>query len=156
MTIKRLADHIYYGIWIGPIEEVAESDREYDRILSVCQDNRVDNVSDNVPYAHFQLADDRESERNWGGSADYETFEQAVGWLREHHTERFNDQTTLVHCHNGKNRSVAVTAAYIAAENKPVVAVDDAIRMIQTNRPIADPNELMRSHAKRYVAEVEQ
>ena len=116
----------------------------------------MDNVSDNVPYAHFQLADDRESERNWGGSADYETFEQAVDWLREHHTDRFNDQTTLVHCHNGKNRSVAVTAAYIAAENKPVVAVDDAIRMIQTNRPIADPNELMRSHAKRYVAEVEQ
>lgn len=150
---KRMADHIYYGIWIGPIEEVSESEREYDRILSVCQDTRRENVPSDVPYEHSPLADDAESEANWGGTTDYETFSEAVDWVRNNYEPRFNDETMLVHCHMGRNRSVAVVAAAIATDNSPYVSVEDAIEAIKVNRPIANPNKLMRAHAKRYVME---
>jgi len=72
--------------------------------------------------------------------------------LRDVHTPLMGKAgpDTLLHCHHGKNRSVAVAAAYIACEIAPVT-VDGAIRLIQDHRPIADPNNIMRNHAHQYV-----
>lgn len=148
---KRPADHILFGIHIGPIEDVAESTTDYDNIISVCQDNRFDNVPETIPYYHVKLADDEHSEDEWGGSASYETFESAVHYLRHTHSMLYGESDTLVHCHNGKNRSVAVVAAYLAVRYGLFVA--EAIELIRAKRPIADPNDLMRSHAKRYFSE---
>lgn len=149
---KRPADYIYKGLWVGPIEEVSESDREYDNIISVCQDTYRENVSDGVPYHHIPLADDRESVENWGGSCDYATFSDAVDTLRDVHTPKMGQAgpDTLLHCHHGKNRSVAVAAAYIACEES-LLTIESAMKVIQDHRPIADPNAVMRNHAYQYV-----
>ena len=149
---KRPADYIYKGLFVGPIEEVSESDREYDNIISVCQDTYRENVSDGVPYHHIALADDAESVENWGGSCDYTTFRRAVDTLRDVHTPKMGKEgpDTLLHCHHGKNRSVAVAAAYIACDTS-ILTVDGAIRLIEDHRPVADPNNIMRNHAHQYV-----
>jgi protein-tyrosine phosphatase len=149
---KRPADYIYKGLWVGPIEEVSESDREYDNIVSVCQDVCRENVSDNVPYHHIPLADDAQSEIEWGGSCSYGTFSRGVETLRDVHTPKMGKAgpDTLLHCHHGKNRSVAVAAAYIACDT-PILTVDGAIKLIEDHRPIADPNSVMRNHAYQYV-----
>jgi protein-tyrosine phosphatase len=149
---KRPADYIYKGLWVGPIEEVSESDRQYDTIVSVCQDVCRENVSDDVPYHHIPLADDAESEANWGGSCNYITFWRAVETLRDVHTPKMGQAgpDTLLHCHHGKNRSVAVAAAYIACDTS-ILTVDGAITLIEDHRPVADPNNVMRNHAYQYV-----
>jgi len=149
---KRPADYIYKGLWVGPIEEVSESDRQYDTIVSVCQDVCRENVSDDVPYYHVSLADDVKSEVKWGGSCSYGTFHQAVETVKHLHTPKMGQAgpDTLLHCHHGKNRSVAVAAAYIACDTS-ILTVDGAIRLIEDHRPIADPNNVMRKHAYQYV-----
>lgn len=166
---KRPADHILLGLHIGPIEDVAESPTDYDAILSVCQDNRRENVPETVPYRHVELADDEHSEAEWGGSCSYQTFATAVDWLRNTHSMLFGGRRcetptpecdsntvarcsgsdTLVHCHNGVNRSVAVTAAYLGCRYG--LTHREAINLIQQKRPVADPNDLMRRHARRYI-----
>lgn len=150
---KRPADHILLGLYIGPIEDVAESPTDYDAILSVCQDNRRANVPETVPYHHVELADDEQSEAAWGGSCSYQTFANAADWLRNTHSMLFegSGSDTLVHCHNGVNRSVAVTAAYLGCRYG--VDVGEAINLIRRKRPVADPNDLMRRHTRRYIRE---
>ena len=44
----------------------------------------------------------------------------------------------LVHCNQGRSRSVTVAAAYLTARLQ--CPVDDALSMIKTKRPIAEPN----------------
>jgi len=149
---KRSADYIYKGLWVGPIEEVSESDRQYETIVSVCQDVCRENVSDNVPYHHIPLADDAQSEIEWGGSCSYGTFSRGVETLRDVHTPKMGKAgpDTLLHCHHGKNRSVAVAVAYIACDTS-ILTVDGAITLIEDHRPVADPNNVMRNHAYQYV-----
>jgi protein-tyrosine phosphatase len=149
---KRPADYIYKGLWVGAIEEVSESEQQYDNIISVCQDTREKNVSDGVPYYHIALADDAESVKNWGGSCDYTTFRRAVDTLRDVHMPKMGQAgpDTLLHCHHGKNRSVAVAAAYVACDTA-ILTVDGAISLIEDHRPIADPNSVMKNHAYQYV-----
>jgi len=149
---KRPADYIYKGLWVGPIEEVSESDRQYDTIISVCQDVCRENVPNSVPYHHIPLADDAESVEKWGGSCDYITFWRAVNTLRDVHRPLMGEAgpDTLLHCHHGRNRSVAVAAAYIACQITGAT-VNGAITVIQDHRPVADPNEIMRNHAYQYV-----
>jgi len=145
--MSRPATHITDGIHVGQIEAVAESPTDYGAILSVCQDTRYENVPDGVRYWHTSMADDLESQRNWGGSCDYSSFAEAVEKLASLHKHH---DSVLVHCHKGRNRSVAVTAAYIATQ-MPSLSSRGAIQLIQDKRPIADPNSLMRYWANRYV-----
>ena len=147
------ADHITYGLWVGPIEEAAEHADKYDTIISVCQDARTENVSDETPYYHIPLADDEQSEAEWGGSCSYATFREAANTLEEVWYVGWNDEDILIHCHHGKNRSVAVTAAVVSICEEPHLTVEETIDEIQYIRPIADPSGLMRSHAKRWVLE---
>jgi len=134
--VAKVTDDLY----VGQIEAVAQTEDQYDTIISVCQDARQDNVSDNTTYVHYPLADDERSQIDWGGRFDYETFHNAA-WETVTRLETGN--TVLVHCHHGRNRSVAVVAAAFGHyyEYSPL----DAYDFVRSARPQADSNDTMRT-----------
>jgi protein-tyrosine phosphatase len=150
MSIDRIGD----GLHISSIRSVQSHDTgQYDVVVSVCQDTCRQNISDDTPYRHFPLADDEHSEENWGGSAEYDLFEDAamhvVGLLLD---EAVDD--ILVHCHVGKNRSAAICAAALGAYHDS--SYERALDAVRDARPMVNPNELMRSHATQFIGEFEQ
>ncbi|KAK0753690.1 protein-tyrosine phosphatase-like protein, partial [Schizothecium vesticola] len=44
----------------------------------------------------------------------------------------------LVHCHQGRSRSVSLVVAYLMATEH--LSLDEALRAVQLARPIAQPN----------------
>lgn len=137
-------------LWVSDIDTVAQSSvpDEIDTVVSVCQDETFDNISDSCRQAHFRLADDRRSAERWGGSWEYQMFERAADFVREAVT---NDERVLVHCHKGRNRSVAVCAAVMGSIDG--MDFETALTIIRAVRPIAGPNGVMQGHAKRYMEE---
>jgi predicted protein tyrosine phosphatase len=144
-TMQEVRD----GLWITDIDAVEQQSTDhFDLVVSVCQDAARDNVG--CPYEHYELADDEISVENWGGSADYDTFAEAaesvVNALRDDTIEKI-----LIHCHAGQNRSCTVSAAALAVYNERPYYW--AFNKIQVARPIVNPNQTMRSHAKRFILE---
>jgi protein-tyrosine phosphatase len=137
-------------LWVSDIDTVAQESvpDEIDTVVSVCQDETFDNISDGCRQAHFRLADDKESEQNWGGSCDYTLFEHAAQFV-ENCIE--DGERVLVHCHKGRNRSVAVCAAVMGSIDG--MDFETALTIIRAVRPIAGPNGVMTGHAKRYMEE---
>lgn len=144
-------DNIDHGLHITSIRsvQVRETGR-FDRVISVCQDIVRQNVSDETPYEHFMLADDEESRDNWGGSHGYPLFARAAESVVEA-LEAAAVENVLVHCHRGRNRSAAVCAAALAVYEDSTYV--DAYNRVQAARPMVNPNETMREHAERFVAE---
>jgi protein-tyrosine phosphatase len=133
-----------HNLWLSDIEGVSECDTgRFDTVVSVCQDCRRENVGSE--YLHFPLADDMRSFESYGGSVNYETFYAVAQTVQE----RIRNECVLVHCHAGRNRSVAVCAAVTA--NKYVVPVDEALWNISNLRPEAELSPLMEGFAKQYV-----
>jgi predicted protein tyrosine phosphatase len=114
-------------------------------VLSVCQDTAWENVSDDVRQEHVALADDPQSVERWGGSCSYETFCKAA----DKAVSALDVGELVIHCHHGKNRSVSVAAASLAVHND--VKFHRALTAVLDHRAVADPNDLMLSHAARYV-----
>lgn len=137
------------GLHVGDIDALHEnSTAKFDLVVSVCQDTAGDNVG--CDYVHYPLADDEQSQDRWGGTTDYRVFSAACETTRMAR-EADEYENVLVHCHSGQNRSVAVCAAVIGAMRD--CTYDMALAMISDARPIANPNDLMESHAKRYIRE---
>jgi protein-tyrosine phosphatase len=135
-------------LYISDIDTVAERPlpSDTDRVISTCQDTVTDNVSDDVPYQHFALADDAQSEAEWGGSCAYSRFNMAASSI---YASLVVGETVVVHCHVGRNRSVATSAAAIALHEG--TTFQDVLNRIRRQRPIADPNNLMRSHGQTFL-----
>lgn len=132
-------------LWISDIQSTRErSTNRFDRVITVCQDSVEDNIG--CSYEHYPLADDEVSEKNWGGSADYELFrsaaENAVRALER-------GEVILIHCHAGQNRSAATCAAALAVYEAS--GYHDAFGKIGAARPIVNPNQLMKNYAKRFI-----
>jgi protein-tyrosine phosphatase len=138
-------------LWITDIETVRFADKsQFDQIITVCQDCVGDNISDDTEYYCFNIADDEESAENWGGSYHYPRFEEAALTL----LRGFRDDsisTSLIHCHKGRNRSVAVCAAAMGVYYD--ITYGEAYGRIQDARGIANPNHIMEGHAKRFITE---
>ncbi len=60
----------------------------------------------------------------------------------------------LVHCHEGRSRSVSVVAAYLT--DKEEYSLDDAYNFIAGKRPIIDPKPAMYGLAKAYGKGIDQ
>lgn len=132
---------------ITGIRGTAENDTsDFDVVVSVCQDRRCDNIG--THYQHFPLADDKQSEWEWGGSCRYEVFERAANYVS---SSLRSGESVLVHCHSGQNRSAAVIIAALGV----VEGLDyyEAGEELYDARPIINVNQLMASHAKRYIHE---
>ena len=158
MPFTRLAHNLY----IASIDEVAEtSTANFDTVISVCQDTVEDNVSVGLArdadsgsteaeevgcsYHHFPLADDRESQRNWGGSIAYDDFVRAA----EKAIASVQSGRTLIHCHKGRNRSAAICAAVLASVyDYGFAQAIDRVRRLNSRTKI---NYLMYNHARQFV-----
>jgi len=88
------------------------------------------------------------NEQRWGGSCGYDLFERAatgvVAALDVDEIDR-----VLVHCHRGRNRSAAICAAALAAHRDESLSC--ALTQVCDARTVFDPNDLMVSHARRFV-----
>ncbi len=132
-------------LWISDISSVRESDTSrFDHVITVCQDSVEDNIA--CEYDQFNIADGPLSQDYYGGDLSYSSFENAAETL---HEALENDKTVLIHCHAGQSRSVAVAAAALARQQG--CRFSEALAQIEDARPIANPLETHREHAKRYV-----
>lgn len=120
----------------------------FDRVITVCQDSIEDNVSSETTYSHYCMSDGRpEVEEQYGGSCEYELFEEATEELYSALTE---EETVLIHCHQGTSRSVSVaTAALGRLLEEPR---SEALGLIHYYRPRNSyPDSLLMEHSNRYI-----
>jgi hypothetical protein len=145
-------DHIGGGLYITDIDTLmVRNTSRYDAIVSVCQDTCRDNVSDDVPYGHVELADDRHSVERWGGSCSFSTFSEAVRTAREMWAEHDH---LVVHCHAGKNRSGAVCATVWADYHH--MDFFPALYDVQRARDIVDPDPMLCDYGQRWLADTDR
>lgn len=148
MDAQLSIDHITDSLSITSIKGARRrSTAAFDRVISVCQDVSCANIDSAVPYEHYPLADDAESQSNWGGSYDYEMFAVAA----ESVLTSLGNERVLVHCHVGRNRSAAVCAAALAVHTNQTFGV--ALNIVADARPMVDPNDVMRSHGRQFVSQ---
>lgn len=134
-------------LYIGDILDVREksiADLDVDHVVTVCQDEVRDNISDDLAYDHFCMADGIERGQNAGDSS-YEMFKDASLRVANLLLEG-ND--ILVHCHAGQSRSVTVSASAIALTDD--ISFAYALDRIEQKRGIA-PSPELKSHAIRVV-----
>ena len=134
------------GIWVGDIVDVREeSTNHFETIITVCQDSVEDNISAEQEYHFFCMADGPLSADAYGGSYEYEMFEEAVNAVLA------AEQPVLVHCHMGQSRSVAVVTAAVAVMES--MNWYDAFEQVRRYRPQAHPDGMLVENAQRYIEE---
>jgi len=133
---------------IASIDDVENNPTgKYDAVLSVCQDKCEDNVSDDVAYEQYPLADGCDSEYNWGGEYSFAMFEKAVKQLVQ---ALYDDKRTLIHCHVGRNRSVSVSIAALAVWRDRTVS--HAYTTVMREQEKAPPDQELLAFARQAVA----
>jgi len=133
---------------IASIDEVENNPTgKYDAVLSVCQDKCEDNVSDDVNYEQYPLADGCDSQRNWGGEYSFAVFERAVKQLLQ---ALYDDKRVLIHCHKGRNRSVSISIAALAVWQDWTVS--HARRQVMRESDKAPPDQELLAFARQAVA----
>jgi len=137
---------------IASIDEVQDNPTgNYDAILSVCQDTCDANVSDDVQYAQYPLADGCDSEYNWGGEYSFAMFNDAVKQLVQ---ALFDDKKVLVHCHVARNRSVSISIAALAVYRDWTFS--QSYRVVMEGQDKEPPDEELLAFARHAVAEAPQ
>lgn len=137
-------DEISDDLWISGIQKVREeSTGQFDRVISVCQDEVSDNVGCN--YNHFNMADGPAC--GYGGDCSYELFHEAALMALASLTY---GETVLVHCHVGKSRSVSVSIAALAVYNH--WTYEKAYNVVEEGRPQMHPDGLLIEHAKKFIS----
>ena len=114
---------------ISDISYVRENPLDYDRVVTVCQDDVVDNVG--CAYEYYNLSDGETT--GYGGEFSYTLFEQAAGSVLDN-LER--GEKMLIHCHEGVSRSVSVASAAIAVheDSRFEEALEDCRTDIEPDR----------------------
>jgi predicted protein tyrosine phosphatase len=170
VAVNSCMDEIASGVYVTAIDTIRNTSlQDVDAIVTTCQDGIHDHVPDDCAYTHVNMADDRESADNWGGSYSFSTFREAADAVYRHlcdfgDSEGTSDsadsttplvesdddiETIVVHCHRGRNRSVSVvTAALARYEDRPV---SDVLFDVYDARDIIEPNDRMLWNAVTYV-----
>jgi len=145
-------NHIQYDgsgeLYISGIQSACEDETNHlDRVITVCQDNIEDNISDEQEYNYFCMSDGPHNA--YGGDHSYEMFRRAANVLfRALH----QGESVLIHCHHGTSRSVAVATA--ALGRLLDLPRSEAIDIIHYYRPRPSfPDRLLMSHASQYIEE---
>ncbi len=140
-------DSVHEQVVISDISSAREESLDgFDCLISCCQDSIEDHVPDSSTYHFFEMADGPDNQ--YGGRSDYQFFERAARTMVTHLVA--NDDI-LIHCHCGVSRSVSVSIAAIGAyENK---GYQETFSDIKEERPQANPDELLREHAIRFIEE---
>lgn len=119
----------------------------FDRIITVCQNSIADNVSEEMNYSHYNMSDGAvRVEETYGGSCEYELFEQAADEL---HDALSDDEVVLIHCHAGRSRSVSVSIAALGRMLE--IRRQNAYEILERYRPQLKPDLLLMEHASKYI-----
>lgn len=141
-TISQIHPKVYLtgitGVREGEIPEAV------DTVITVCQDSVEENVSPDVGYKFFNMADGPHDGR---GDGTYELFEEAADTLLERLS---HGETVLIHCHVGKSRSVSVSIAALAAYED--VSYSEMRKQVEGARPQASPKETLKEYTRMYVS----
>lgn len=142
MTATKVAA----GFYVSDIEYVRENPTDkYDVVVTCCQDEVRDNVSDETAYYWFNMADGAAD--SYGGDSSYGTFEVAASTVMD---ALEAGQKVLCHCHMGQSRSVAVAIAALAVYRGE--GYWDVYDIIDRKRDI-HPDETLEAHALTFIAE---
>lgn len=118
-----------------------------DRVITTCQDNIEDNVSDECVYSFHRMSDGPANE--YGGYHSYYMFEQAADELYD---ALDSGETVLIHCHAGMSRSVSVATA--ALGRLLDISRTEALDIVHRYRaPNHYPDQLLMEHASDYIKE---
>lgn len=132
-------------LYISGIQSACEDATNHlDRVITVCQDNIEDNISDQQEYDFFCMADGPHNA--YGGDFSYEMFSRAANVL---FMALEDGESVLIHCHQGSSRSVAVATA--ALGRLLDLNRTDAYDLVQYYRPQAHPDQLLMEHASTYI-----
>lgn len=132
-------------LYISDISEAIESEKSHlDRVITVCQDNIEENISDEQEYHHFCMADGPHNV--YGGDSSYEMFSRSANEL---HRALKLGESVLIHCHLGQSRSVSVAVA--ALGRLLDIPRHEAFDTVERYRPQAHPDQLLMGHAGTYI-----
>ena len=132
-------------LYISGIRSACEDETNHlDRVITVCQDNIEDNVSDEQEYNYFCMSDGPHNA--YGGDHSYETFSRAANVLFRALDQR---ESVLIHCHMGQSRSVSVAVAALGRLLDQ--SRTDTYDLVQHYRPQAHPDQLLMGHASTYI-----
>lgn len=142
-----MTTQVYGGLYVGDIDDVQQGNTgQFDRVITVCQDNVGDNVG--CAYEHFNLADGDDQQGHNPGEYSYELLADAIDSVV---AARLRRETVLVHCHAGQSRSVTVCIAALCL----VEGFDwnEAYNIVADVRPNLQPGRRLVTDGKRYVEE---
>lgn len=139
MTASQITDLL----WVGDIQDAREeSTDQFDRIVSVCQDEVSDNVG--CEYDWFNMADGPMC--GYGGDSSYELFYEAAKCVLD---AMRRGETVLVHCHMGQSRSVSVAAAALSVLTD--TSIEAGYNSVWEFRGDTHPEQLLQDHAEKFV-----
>lgn len=138
-SVTRVHDQLR----IANIAFVRRESFDADRVITVCQEPVVENVS--TAYEYYKLDD---GESDYGGECSYELFSQAAGSLVDS-LQRGED--VMIHCHRGRSRSASVAIAALGVHDG--MSWDDTYAVVQHRRPCIDPDGMLEKFGRRFVRE---
>lgn len=134
---------IHEQVWISDIDGVqTNSTAQFDRVITVCQDNVIDNVG--CAYEFYNMSDGPQN--SYGGDSSYSLFEQAAASLLR---ALEAGEEVLIHCHMGQSRSASVAIAAIGAYES--MDYDEAFMHVKEQRPVVNPDPRLRRFARRFI-----
>lgn len=142
-------DKVYENLWIGDISDAQEKSmksRGINTVITVCQDSVEDNIGCN--YFEYNMSDGPDNK--YGGDHGYEIYKRAADNL---YNRLEQGDSVLIHCHRGRSRSVSVAVGVIGRMKS--ISADSALTLVESNRPEADPDQLLIEHAKKYIGKDE-
>ena len=132
-------------LYISGIQSACEDETNHlDGVITVCQDNIEDNISDEQQYNFFCMSDGQQNA--YGGKHSYKMFSRAANVL---FMALEDDESVLIHCHQGQSRSVSVAVAAIGRLLN--INRAEAYDLVQHYRPQAHPDQLLMGHASTYI-----
>jgi protein-tyrosine phosphatase len=150
MPLSRIQYDDSGELYISGIRAACEEEKSHiDRVITVCQDEIEDNISQQQEYDYFCMADGPHN--GYGGDHSYKTFRRAATVLfRALH----QGESVLIHCHMGQSRSVSVAIAAIGRLLD--IPRHEAYDLVKRYRPQAHPDKLLMGHASTYIEQYTQ
>lgn len=140
-----MPSEITENLYVSNIQDARTCDKsDFDVVVTVCQDSLEDNVSNDIEYHYYCMADGEETGLIPGDSS-YDMFEDAAGTVLSHIRD---GDTVLLHCHAGQSRSVSVGMAALMATGE--FTFDEAWTRMADRRPQVHPDRTLRQYAKRF------
>jgi len=153
------ANEIVPGLWLGSIWDAHNVDalksHNINHILTI-----IIGVEPSYPsqfnYLHLSARDVPEEDISPFFNPASDFIRDAITNTEVQHEPETTERPTgvLVHCMQGKSRSASLVAAYLMKEQG--YSPEEAISLMQSKRPIVDPNSGFREQLQRFNEDIKQ